>query len=166
LKHGARLKGRVDGVSRLGDLNVAYMFWSRGIPKNMTEHDEFLFGLHMIALYEKGRAPALEIDSTSGLRYLVLVRRPLGIEISSPESKGLKIVDMSKVNEPLAYQNDLFLSTEHRLADVMSTLRQGIVDARSGDHCASCEYGELCRRSQEFGEEEAGASSTRTVDDE
>ncbi len=166
LKHGARLKGKVDGISRLGDLNVAYMFWSRGILKDMSEHDEFLFGLHMIALYEKGRAPALEIDSTPGLRYLLLVRRPSGAKISSPESKGLKIVDMSNVSDPLTYQNDLFLSTEHRLADVMSTLRQGIVDARSGDYCASCEYGELCRRSQDFGEEEAGARGTRTADDE
>lgn len=155
------LMGTVAGISRMGPYAVTHLYESRpplqvsrlGGP--LDELDTLYYGLHLLSRHGQGKATAVEIESMSGSRTLLLLPRLPEAPLASRHQEGLEVIDLgSGLETPLA-QKGFYDEVKRRLARAVLRLQQSGVEPMPGEHCTWCGYGELCRRSQEFGEEDS-----------
>jgi hypothetical protein len=154
-----RLKGRFPALSQRNGYKVLHLFrasepWSDQQVRTdnpwerLEEGDAFELGLYLAALYSRGGNVGIEIDSASGTRNLFLLPRPQE-QMRSDAARGFKVTAIDR-----DYQNELFRKVKENANSALVRIQEAQVGAEPGDYCYTCEYGELCRRSKEFGEEE------------
>lgn len=143
-----KLKGSVDGLSVRGDYSIVHFFESSLPDQTIQIEDPNWFSYCLYLLIQYGRKPglALEIDSMSGGRILALLPRFLNANFPSKRQNGLHVKEIDF--EP----SDLFRQLKIYLKQAIYLFETGSVEPKSGKHCQSCHYGELCRSSLEFGE--------------
>jgi hypothetical protein len=84
---------------------------------------------------------------------MLLPRMP-GTNLSARVQEGLKVLDLGGGEDSGGER--VFHKEVRDLAREAVRRIQGVdVRAIRGDHCTWCDYGELCRQSQEFGEEDS-----------
>lgn len=153
---GVKLEGTLAGISRLGGYNVAHIYGSTNAdPKSMTDSDRLYLGLHLLAVHEPGRDGAIEMETTGSKRSLVILGRNASRELASSAVDGLQVVDLATADDLSEAKKQFYDQVKKSLRTAVQTIMEGRVEATRGEHCAWCDYGELCRRSQGFGEDDS-----------
>lgn len=148
-----RLEGTVPATSRFRNYNVAHLYQSNPAnAKEMTEDEQLLVGLYMLALYQRGHEVAIEFDDVAGKRELVVLTREGGTAHGEAKD-GLSVIDLSTSDDPGASRRAFFEEVKKSLRRAMERIQSVRIDPIKGGHCMWCDYGELCRRSQDFGED-------------
>lgn len=152
------LTGKLPAISKQGDHKVLHLFsavdpWletqQRDEPlwMRLREREAFEFGLCLIALDKPGNPVGLEVDCPTGVRNLLITPRPAEAKRSNIAA-GLKIAYIDSDE-----RKEWFSGVVRQVENAVRRIRLPVVEATNGEHCASCEYGELCRRSSEYGED-------------
>jgi hypothetical protein len=152
------ISGSVAGVSQMGAYKVIHMVESntpsleRSATLRLKDRDAMYYGAHLMAGYEKGRVVALEIESMSGGRKLLVLNRLPDPELPNDAAHDLTVLDLAGQSDG-AVTTEVFFEYVKSLIDKASKAIRD-VDAKPipGEHCVFCDYGELCRQSSEFGE--------------
>jgi hypothetical protein len=159
------VKGEVAAVSKFQGYSVGHLYGSSPRDaKNLTEVEKLYYGLYFLALHEPGREGALEIESMSGKRELLLLSRSGGM-VAGHVQDGLSVVDLSVADDPTVSRKVFFEDVKRALKRAVERVREARIDAMKGDHCDWCDYGELCRRSRAFGEEDSPFGRDVVFDD-
>jgi hypothetical protein len=154
------VRGETAGVSRMGKYKVVHMAESntpsieRGNPFGLKDRDLLYFGTHLLAAFEPGSIPALEVESISGGRKLIVMRRDPDVELVADVEHGLEVIDLSGQAQGDSVQEVFFRRLKDLLQVASETIRKGKISPTPGDHCQFCDYGELCRQSALFSEED------------
>jgi hypothetical protein len=157
--------GTVAAVSKFQGYTVAHLYGSSARdPKNLTEVEKLYYGLFFLALHEPGREGALEIESMSGKRELVVLTRAGG-SVNGHVQDGLSVVDLSTADDPVVSRKVFYEDVKRALRRAVERVNAARIDAMKGDHCDWCDYGELCRRSRAFGEEDSPFGRDVVLDD-
>ncbi len=163
---GVKLNGYVSAMSQIDRTKVAHIYGSDVTePNEMTETEKLYLGLHFLALYEQGMEGALEIESMGGKRTLLLLTRAGTRPLPSQVKDGLQVVDLSTADDPVISKRMFFEEVKRSLTEALARIRRGSLDTIAGDHCDWCDYGELCRRSKGFSEEESRFGPDWVFDD-
>jgi hypothetical protein len=152
---GVRLGGNLPAISRHKSYSIAHLYES-GVrdAKNLTDVERLYFGLHFLALHESGREGAIELESMRGKRELMVLTRGGG-EVSGQIQESLSVVDLSTADDPVQSKREFYGKVKDLLRIAVERIREGRADPIKGDHCDFCDYGELCRRSRAFGEDDS-----------
>jgi ATP-dependent helicase/nuclease subunit B len=153
---GVKLDGVVPAVSSLDRYSVTHLYGS-GVKdtSELSDTEKLYYGLYFLAMHEPGREGALEIEGMGGKRALLLLTRGASRPLASRVQEGLHVVDLSTSDDPVLSKKLFFDEVKRSLATAMVRIRESRIDAIKGDHCEWCDYGELCRRSKSFGEEDS-----------
>ncbi|HVT12166.1 MAG TPA: hypothetical protein VHE55_07855 [Fimbriimonadaceae bacterium] len=156
----AKLSGGVAATSRRGPYSVVHLVETSapakgyGPANELPEHDKLYFGLHLLAAWNRNGAAAVEVETMAGERLLMLLPRRPGVNLPACVQDGLRVVDLGDGEDSHGVRT--FFEDVKKLAREAVARIHGVdVRAIRGDHCAVCDYGELCRSSLEFGEEDS-----------
>jgi len=164
---GVTLAGSIPGISRLDRYNVAHLYGSAiSKPEEMTDTDALYYGLHLLAIHAPGREGAIEIDTMSGKRTLLVLGRNGSHGLASSVQDGLQVIDLVLKDDVVDGKRDFFKRVKEAMAEAMERIFQVRVEPIKGDHCDWCDYGELCRRSREYGEDDSPLGIESEVDSE
>ena len=153
------LEGTIAASSRMGPYAVTHLYESQAPQKGsnfggpLAELDTLYYGLHLLARHGQGAGTAVEVESMSGERTLLLMPRLPEAPMASRQQAGLNVVDLATAGEGGVAQKAFFDEVKRRLKRAVSALQQSGIEPMPGDHCTFCGFGELCRRSQGFSEE-------------
>lgn len=153
MKGGAvNLRGAITAVSRMGPYAVGHLHGARRglVAANsadaLTDADLLEIGLHLWSLSAESAYTALEVQALEGDRVLYVLPRDPEYDLTARVEKGLRVVDLGE-------RAEFFPRVKALLGQALETVRQGAALATPGDHCAYCDFGEVCRVSVSFGEE-------------
>ena len=156
-----RIKGSVAGTARMGPYKVIQLVESsppsadKNSPIRLKDRDALYYGLHMLAGFDRDSAMAIEVESMKGgRRLLVLPGLPEPPLVGDVES-GLEVIDLGSEADPAIVRKVFFDKVKELLEKASRSIREVDVRATKGEHCQWCDYGELCRSSSEFGEDES-----------
>ena len=158
------LEGQVAAVSRLGPYSVTHLFEYQppALPTKtsisggpLDDLDMLYYGLHFLSRFQSGVPTAIEVESMSGGRTLMVLPRVPEMSLVSRVQDGLTVYDVARGVDGAVAQKAFFDEVKRRLKRAVARLRDSGVQPIAGDHCRWCGYGELCRRSKEFSEEES-----------
>jgi hypothetical protein len=162
---GTELAGVLPAVSRHQRYTVAHLYGSSvGDPRNLTEDEKLYFGLHLLAVHEQGREAALEIESMRGIREFVVLTRSGGSLVGQVQD-GLKVTDLATTDDTFAAKQDFYKDVRRLLARALERIRSASIEPIKGDPCEWCDFGELCRRSRAYGEEDSPFGRDQGDDD-
>jgi PD-(D/E)XK nuclease superfamily len=154
------LKGDAPALSYRNGYKILHLFraaepWQDGITREdrpwdrLKEKEAFEFGLYLLALSTTtSDKVGLEVDSATGSRNLFLMPRPTE-PFKNNQASGFKVTVIDQEDKA-----ELVRSTAKNIQVALRRIQDAEVDAEPGDYCRTCEYGELCRRHLDFGEEE------------
>ena len=160
------ISGAVAGMSRMGPYKVVHLVESntpsreRNSMLGLRDRDALYYGAHLMAAFEKGSALALEIETMSDGRMLMLLPRQDEPVLSRDVAVGLDVVDLAGESEAAVATEVFFEHVKNLLEQASKAIREVDVQAKPGDHCTVCDHGELCRQSSEFGEVETPFGSS------
>ena len=162
---GILLEGAIAGISKLGPYNVAHIF---GNPpddvKKLKDGQRLFLGLHMLAIHESGREVAVEIESAGSSRTLVVLGRQDSEPLPSNRADGLQVVDLATVDDVNLAKKEFYRATKEALKTAVANIFDVRVTPIKGDTCTWCDYGELCRRAQGFGEDDSPFGDDQEVE--
>jgi len=116
--------------------------WFRLKPKSAFE-----IGLLLLSLGGATGNVGIEIDSSSGFRNLFVTPRPDRVFPGNLQN-GFRVTVIDRDRS-----KDIFANVGKDVRKALNRISSAQVEPIAGEHCRTCEYGELCRRSHEFGEE-------------
>lgn len=154
------LSGGVAGVSRIGQYSVTHLYEHRPPAERdkggrRADVDTLYFGTYFMARHGQSGGVAVEVETASGVRQLVLLSRLPGTFLASNLQSGLEVVSVTNSEDGGAAAVEFYREAKRRVNKVIQRLRIAAIDAMPGQHCRWCDFGELCRRSHEFGETES-----------
>ena len=100
----------------------------------------------MLVAWQGEGAVAVEVDTPSDGRVLYVMPRVNDPSVRADVAHKLTIVDLGR-------PKDVFDQVKAAMVEGVARLRSGEMDALPGESCVTCRYGELCRRSTEFGDD-------------
>ncbi len=156
-----KVAGNVAGTARIGPYKVVQMVESNtpGTDKTsllgLKDRDALYYGMHLMAGFEKGSSVALEVESMSGGRKLMLLNRLDEPPLVGDVDAGLEVTDLTGRGEAVVTTEVFFERVKDLIGKAAQTIREVEVKPTPGDHCTFCDHGELCRQSAEFGESES-----------
>lgn len=159
-----RLRGGVTALAEMGAYSVAQLLGVRRSladakkPEELTDADRMELGLYLLAQWGHKPGAAVEVESSSGQRTLYLLPRRPEQEIEARPSEGLKVVDLGEPRE-------FFPQVKESLTLALERIESASVEPCPGDHCRFCEFGEICRSAQGYGEAEMGAMTEAPRED-
>lgn len=147
------ISGRFASVGDLGDYAVGQIYGRRAYGLSARsgsaslekiEDPDFLeLGVNLMALCRRKNSVALEVE-TGSERLLLMLPRP-EYDLPSRFDSGLRVVDLGE-------KAPFYERTKDLLSRAAERIERGEIAPTPGDHCEWCEYGEICRRAQGFGE--------------
>jgi hypothetical protein len=153
------LEGDFPALSERNGYRVLHLFASAELEEpgksgeelwdRLKERLQFEIGLYLSALAVNGeKRVGVEVDTPSGGRLLFVSPRPSEESFRSDHGRGFKVV---------ALDHDRRMSIAKNVADstkrASARIQQAIVEPEPGKACRTCDFGELCRSSTEYGEE-------------
>ncbi len=154
-----RLTGSVAATSRCGPYTVVHLVESAGPARSLgpanelADRDKLYYGIHLLAAWPKESAAALEIETMSEERLLVILPRLPSVNLTARVQAGLRVIDLA--GSESGGVRTFFEEVKKLAQEAAARIETVDVRAIKGDHCAWCDYGELCRQSLEFGEEDS-----------
>ncbi|RYG23693.1 hypothetical protein EON82_13225 [bacterium] len=150
---GVTLSGVAPAVSRFGATKTMHLYSGTMPPvKDFTEADRLFFGLHLLALHEPGAKVQLEVESTNGRRTRLRLDRG---DIRRLPAAGLDMEWLVDEDDRDLARRVFFEGVKDSLRRALRTVEVGDMRPSPGDPCDTCEFGELCRRSRAFGEDDS-----------
>lgn len=148
-----KLVGTLPAQSQLGPYRVAHLYGSAPTETKMLNEDhQIRIGAYLLAQFTPNGETAVEIDTPSGERLLFVLHR---IGNLTNESTKLKVIDLSEFPERNDAYKAYFTEVKSLLKKASGVIESGSIEPRPGDHCDRCSFGELCRRSRDFGEDDS-----------
>jgi len=158
LPKAIKLSGSVPAISRLGPYTVVHLVEPSGPTKaygaanELIDQDKLYYGLHLLAAWTSESAGAVEIETMSGERFLLVLPRVPGVDLTGRVGEGLRVIDLAGSED--SGGTKAFFDDVKELATLAARSIEAVdVRALKGEHCTWCDYGELCRQSFEFGED-------------
>lgn len=149
-----RLVGTVPAVSKMGDVTVTHLYGSAVEDvKQMSDPEKLFLGLHFLAMYRQGQESAIEVESAKGDRNLVVLNR--FATLASDNGLNIRVSNLGESDDPSVSRETFYQEIRTLLKTAVLRMSSGNMEPRSGEHCGWCDYGELCRRSKEFGEDDS-----------
>lgn len=155
------LKGDFPALSVRGPYRVLHLFaasdpfedGSEGgseLWHKLGDRHQFELGLYLTALASNtGDRVGIEVDTASGSRLLFLTPRPDG-QIASDTKRDFRII---AIDTDLRAQ--IRMNVGNKVSQAVNRIHDVLVQPMpEPKKCRLCEYGELCRRSTEYGEGE------------
>lgn len=153
------LEGEFPAISERNGYRVLHLFASSELEDpelrgeelwdRLRERLQFEYGLYLSALSTNGeKRVGVEVDTPSGERLLFVSPRPMEESFRSDHARGFKVVALDHERRMSIAQNVATLTKR-----AIGRIEQATVEPQAGKHCRTCDYGELCRRSTEYGEE-------------
>ena len=150
------LTGVIPAISRMGSTSVLHLYG--GAPRDaadLTDSERLYLGVHFLAAHQTGHESAVEIESTGSKRTLYLLNRSGTRPVSAQVQDGLEVKELSEADDPSLSKKIFFDRVKMALRRAMLRISEGHIEATAGEQCDTCDYGELCRRSKAFGEEDS-----------
>jgi ATP-dependent helicase/nuclease subunit B len=154
------LQGEFPAVSERNGYSVLHLFFAadplgdstdgqKGLWDRLRPRQQLELGLILNALRTSGHhRVGIEIDHMSGGRLLFLSPRP-DEHIHADQARNLKVCAIDR--DQLAENNRALVENVRTL---VKRIKNAMVEPTPEEQiCLSCDFGELCRRSKEFGEE-------------
>ncbi len=155
------LKGRLPAISLSNGYRMLHLFRRAELQemqgfqrphedvfgRALKGRDRFEIGLYLLTLGKPRAAVGIEVDSTSGGRTMFLTPPPTG-QMSKADMGGMRVSPISEPNWKRLREEIV-----EKINLAMRRIRTAKIEATPGEHCATCECGELCRRSSSFSEE-------------
>lgn len=146
------LAGRIPALARMGPYSMARLYETSAPDRLGRDTDDATFlyyALWAVIAQAGAEAAALEIETLGHVRRLFVLPRQPG-PLASDRDRGL-------VAAAVTSEDDVVRSVNARARDLVrlavGRVRGSLVmPTPSAEHCPGCAYGELCRRSAEFGE--------------
>lgn len=150
---GVTLSGMAPAVSSYGSTKTMHLYaGTMGPAKDFTEADRLFYGLHMLALYEKDQKVQLEVESTNGRRTRLRLDRG---DVRRLPAEGLDMEWLVEEDDRDLARRFFFEGVKESLRHALRTIGKADMQPTPGDPCDGCDFGELCRRSRAFGEEDS-----------
>jgi hypothetical protein len=153
---GVKILGVVPAVSRMGSTTIIHLYG--GGPADaakLTDPERLYLGLHFLAAHQQGYEAALEIEGTGSKRTMYLLHRAGTRAIANNVQVGLEVKDLATEDDPAASKAEFYREVKRTLRTARGRIQEGRIDAVRGEQCDRCDFGELCRRSLAFGEEDS-----------
>lgn len=169
LWNGLKLAGVVPAVSEIDNLRVAHLYsGSAREGDKLTDTDRMYLGVYLASLHAPGKEVAVEMESMSGRRTLYTLTRAGSRQLTGDVGLGLSVVDLAELDDPVVAKKQFYDGVKRQVSQAALRIRDGAVEVTPGDHCDWCDYGELCRRSRAFGEEDSpfGADTVQSSEEE
>jgi ATP-dependent helicase/nuclease subunit B len=156
LPGGTLLRGTLPAVSKMDRTTFLHLYG--GGPKDandLTDPEKLYMGIHFLSAYEPGGEAAIEIEGMGGKRTLYLLNRSGTRTLNAMVQAGLEIKDLSNGEDPAQAKRIFFDEVKRLLRRAVARIQEGRIEATRGEQCENCDFGELCRRSKAFGEEDS-----------
>lgn len=156
LPGNVRIAGVVPAVSRMDNTSVLHLYG--GAPRDaadLTDSERLYLGVHLLAAHQPGGEGAIEIDGTGSKRTLFLLGRAGTRPVSAQIQEGLEVKDLSEADDPSLSKKIFFDRVKQALRRAVQRISEGHIEPTAGEQCDACDFGELCRRSKAFGEEDS-----------
>ena len=167
---GVQLSGQISGLSELAGYKVAHVGISlphyklkklgRGDRPDQTfdrESQGFRYlGLMYLSLWERGSFCAIEFEGFGSKQRTLAVFGRSGGELPFSDGEFLRVENL--LDRGLGPIDEFCRETKSWLKRTAGEMKAGTIDARPGDHCDHCDFGDLCRRHKSTGEQLAGIS--------
>lgn len=144
-----RLRDGVDAISTLGNMSVVTSYRNSSLKTKdqafASNRDKIYVGLLALACRRERTSMGYLVDSISGDRTLYLCNGSID-DLRQLDDQG---VDYKRVDEGFEF---LRLACDEA-AVAVDAMERSLIRPKSGEHCDFCSYGELCRRSKDFGEQ-------------
>ncbi len=151
---GVSLSGVAPAVSRTGATKTMHLYGGPLPPvRELSEADRLFYGLHLLALYESGASVQLEVETTGGRRTRLRIDRSGGV--ARRPNEGLDMEWLVDEDDRDLARRVFFEGVKESLRHALRTVEAGDMRPAPGDPCDVCDFGELCRRSRQFGEEDS-----------
>lgn len=153
------LEGDFPALSERNGYRVLHLFASAELEEpgkggeelwdRLKERLQFEIGLYLSALAVNGeKRVGVEVDTPSSGRLLFLSPRPGEESFRSDHGRGFKVVALD-YERRMSIAKNVSDATKRAAARI----QQAIVGPEPGKACRTCDFGELCRSSTEYGEE-------------
>ena len=150
---GVTLSGVAPAVSRYLNTKTMHLYGGAVPPvKDLTDADRLFYGLHLLSLYEPGVGVQLEVESTGGRRTRLRLDRG---SVARRPAEGLDMEWLVDEDDRDLARRVFFEGVKDSLRHALRTVEHGDMRPTPGDPCDVCDYGELCRRSWAFGEDDS-----------
>lgn len=147
-KRTARLVGKIDVMVRLEPYRGVCLYQARRPDLKKVDDkigaDQLLHGIELLTLSTPRGLVALEVDSSAGERHLYVVPRLDDVPLRSD-----LVCRVYGLADSWARYASLVKAS---LVEAVSALEQATMEAKPGSYCMTCDYGELCRSSIDFGD--------------
>lgn len=156
---GVPISGDIAAISRMGPYAVCHLYETQGPTQESTfggplgELDTLYYGLYLLSRHGAAEASAIEVESMSGKRTMLLLPRLPDYPVPARHQDHMQVVDLGSGMEGSIAKKGFYDEVKQRLKRAVMQLHRGGVDPMPGEQCTWCGYGELCRRSHEFGED-------------
>lgn len=148
------IQGSIPALTRQGKVNIGHLyrrsqFKVESGSKFEMNGSALELGAYLAAIFEKGKAAALDVETMSDRRLLYITdfEDPLS-KFTAPKESGLEV-------KPLGPPDKFFDMIKEALGQALSTVKGSKTNANPDDHCTNCDMGEICRRSKDFSEEDS-----------
>lgn len=174
LRKDLQLKGSVPAVTEIedGEGNRARIVHLYGTPPPtergaLDDDGEAAFiGAYLMAAFEKGVKPMLEFESPSTDRTLAMVSRG-DWRLPTSSDLQLRVFSFEGGDDHESNPEQVFYERVKNLFGLaVRRVIEGEVRPNPGKHCEWCDYGDLCRRSTEFAEDESPFGPDRPLSEE
>lgn len=150
LRGDIQLKGTYAGLSEVGNHKVIHLFAAKEPPRdwdNYGDQDRFRLGVTLASIPGFKEGAGVEVDHPGG-RVIYLTPRPTPVPASAHQSGAVyRVITLDDVD-----RQQLMEFVRDQLQKALRYLDLPVVAPTPGEHCELCDFGELCRRSQEFSE--------------
>lgn len=156
LRKGLLISGRVEATSRMGEYAIVHLVESHTPePKGgeLSDAETLYYGLYLMAISSQATSAGVEIEGMDGKRVLMVVPKLPGTVLPSDARESIQFVGLGTDEDPYDVKRRFYERVKELLDAAVSRIRDGDVVPRPGPHCRACDYGELCRKSSDFGEE-------------
>ena len=158
-----KLEGSIAALSQFGSYKVAHVYDSvNASARELPDEAWMQLGAQMLALYERDKQVAVEVDSTGSTRTLYIINR-VG-NLPSDKDK-IRVIDLSQHMQSNSPIEEFFTKAKELINAAADTIAAGTITPKPGDHCERCDFGELCRRSKQFSEIGGEAESEEAVNE-
>lgn len=156
LPGGRKLKGTIPVVTKMSDLVKLFQLYGVRVPAkdDVSDSDKLLLGLYFLIGYENGIETALELEGFDGRRTLVVLTRNRMGPLRN-DGQELKVLDLGEADDPVASKRKFFEDVKELIARATARVDRGEIRPEPGDHCERCDFGELCRRSNSFSDDDS-----------
>ncbi len=153
---GIELDETVPAVHEGAYGRTMHLYKPRAIKADLKKPEDYqkmveTYGPLFCAAHTTGTETRIEVDGLNNRRTLLRFEKP--IDAPNRVDTNLKVESVNILNFENLSRNKFAEMVKDHINQAKAVAASGKMEARPGDHCEFCSLGDLCRRSQTFGEQ-------------